>query len=100
MTGFVYQSIHDAYTDTYTSAVHTHAYTHTHTHTHTINVQGYAFEYSVLFYGYYDSGANEPYYPPPSNPHPHIGLHYNLPLAYLLVIVSLFVISAATLLVR
>ena len=62
--------------------------------------QGYAFEYSVLFYGYYDSGQNEPYSPPPSNPHPFISLHYKLPLAYLLVIVSLFLCSAALLLLR
>lgn len=54
-------------------------------------MQGYAFEYSVLFYGYYDSGRNEPYIPPPANPDPYIGFHYKLPLAYLLVSVGLFV---------
>ena len=89
------------HTHAHTSLARMHTCAHTFTHiTHTHTPQGYAFEYSVLFYGYYDSGAGEPYYPPPPNPHPHIGLHYNLPLAYLLVIVSLFVVSAATLLFR
>ena len=78
----------------------THTHTHTHTHTYTHTSKGYAFEYSVLFYGFYDSGQNETYFPPPPNPRPYIAFHYKLPLAYLLVIVSLFVISAAALLFR
>jgi len=48
--------------------------------------QGYSFEYSVLFYGYYDCGQNEPYLPPPSNPDPYIGWNYKLPLAYMIMI--------------
>lgn len=61
-------------------------------------MQGYTFEYSVLFYGYYDSGQNEPYRAPPSNPDPYIGLHYKLPLAYLIVSVGLFVVCGALIL--
>ena len=58
------------------------------------------FQYSVLFYGYYDSGKNEPHVPPPANPHPYIGLHYKLPLAYILVMSGLFVMSIGTILVK
>ena len=65
-------------------------------------LQGYAFEYSVLFYGYYDSGQNESYLPPPANPQPYIGhhLHYKLPLGYLLTMLALFVLSVLTILFR
>lgn len=58
------------------------------------------FEYSVLFYGYYDSGYNETHIPPPPNPQPYIGLGYKLPLAYILVMSALFVISIGTILVK
>ena len=57
-------------------------------------------EYSVLFYGYYDSGQNEPYLPPPHNPAPHLDLHYKLPLAYVLIISSLFVIYCVAILIK
>jgi len=52
----------------------------------------------VLFYGYYDSGQNETYRPPPANPHPYIGPYYKLPLAYLLTLLAVFVVSAVTIL--
>ena len=61
--------------------------------------QGYLFEYSVLFYGYYDSGQNETYFAPPHNPRPYIG-GYKLPLAYVLVIIFIFVISGGAILYR
>ena len=61
-------------------------------------LQGYIFEYSALFYGYYDSGQGEPHWPPPANPQPYIGLFYRLPLAYLLVIFALFVLCVVALL--
>ncbi len=57
-------------------------------------------EYSVLFYGFYDSGQNEPYFPPPANPIPSIGFHYKLPLAYLMTIMSLFIICGIIILFR
>ena len=63
-------------------------------------LQGYVFEYSVLFYGYYDSGQNEPYLPPPHNPNPHIMLNYKLPLAYLLVSVAVFVVCIMAILFK
>ena len=66
----------------------------------TSHTQGYIFEYSILFYGYYDSGHGELYTPPPANPDPRIGSFYKLPLAYLLVVVFLFVLSVVALLFR
>ena len=58
-------------------------------------------EYSVLFYGYYDSGLNEPYHAPPPNPHPHLSfLHYKLPLAYVIIMISLFVIYCIAILIK
>lgn len=63
-------------------------------------MQGYLFEYSVLFYGYYDSGQNETYFAPPHNSRPYIGGGYKLPLAYILVIMFIFVISGGAILYR
>ncbi|XP_064391152.1 transmembrane channel-like protein 1 isoform X2 [Halichondria panicea] len=66
-----------------------------------IDGRGYAFEYSVLFYGYYDSGQNESYTAPPANKEPYLQfgvIQYKLPLAYLLVLVGIFVISGAAIL--
>ena len=57
-------------------------------------------EYSVLFYGFYDSGQNEPYSLSPPNPHPYLALRYKLPLAYILVVTGLFVLYAITILVK
>ena len=58
-------------------------------------------EYSVLFYGYYDSGQNEPYLPPPPNPEPYISpLHYKLPLAYVVVILGIFSVYCIAILVK
>lgn len=63
--------------------------------------KGYLMEYSVLFYGYYDSGLNEPYHAPPPNPHPHLSfLHYKLPLAYVIIMISLFVIYCIAILIK
>ena len=57
-------------------------------------------EYSILFYGYYDSGQNESYVAPPPNPDPYIGIGYRLPLAYLLITLATFVISGGAMLYR
>ena len=62
--------------------------------------QGYLFEYSVLFYGYYDSGLNEPHYAPPFNPQPQLGWGYKLPLSYLLTVSGVFVASIIATIVR
>lgn len=64
-----------------------------------IPVQGYVFEYSILFHGYYDSGS-EPHLAPSPNPNPYIGLGYNLPLAYISVTICMFVVSTIALLFR
>ena len=62
--------------------------------------QGYVLQYSVLFYGYYDSGKNEPYKPPPNNPDPYIGWNYKLPLAYMLMIPIIFGVCIVAILMR
>ena len=63
-------------------------------------MQGYVFEYSILFYGYYDSGQNETFSVPPFNPDPYIGNGYKLPLTYLLITLMIFMITGGTILYR
>lgn len=55
----------------------------------------------MLFYGYYDSGQNEPYRAPPPNSQPFLSpLHYKLPLAYALLIPGIFLLYCIAILVK